>query len=530
MKQASPKRLSALAVALAAGWAALPSHAQSVDADTVVAAFAAESTALDPIKISAGVDHYFIGQMFEMLVRPNAELKRENWLAEKWTLGSAPDGKPVIDVRLRKGVTFHNGDPLTAEDIEFSFQRQSDPKSSFFSYLVSAVERIEVIDPLSFKIHFKRPDATFIVGGLQIWAMPKKYIQKVGDEEFARNPVGTGPWKFVSRTVKDELRLEAYEGYWNKKDRPTAKNLVIKVIPEDLTRVSAFKTGKVDWLDNVPPAQIEEIKKMPGVKTATVVSGNNLFINFPTYKPSSPFHKQKVREAAAHAIDVDAIVKRVLFGQGERYAQLGKGQTGYDPALKPYAYDPKRARQLLKEAGYPNGFDTPCYNLTTPREPNIKEVGEAMFAYLSSVGIRCQVRNLEYGAWISLGKRARTGPPEMDGVISWMWSQGLPGDPGTAWLGHMHSYQQGSGLGTYSYDADPEMDTLLKQQRETMDPDAREALLKKIAVLKHERVLGGVPTYRPLVTFAWRENLNFTPWPVRDYWRVFQDVGWKKKP
>jgi len=529
MTQATSMRLSTWTMALAvAGGAAGAAQAQAVGPDTVVAAFAAESTTLDPIKISAGVDHYFIGQMFEMLVRPNAELKRENWLAEHWELKNGADGKPVVEVRLRKGVKFHNGDPLTAEDVAFSWKRQSDPKSSFFSYLVASVERVEVVDPLNLKIHFKRPDASFIVGGLQIWVMPRKYIEKVGEEEFARKPVGTGPWKFVSRTVKDELKLEAFDDYWNKKNRPTAKNLVIKVIPEDMTRVSAFKTGKVDWLDNVPPAQIEEVKKMPGVKTATVISGNNLFINFPSHLPNSPFRNAKVREAAAHAVDVDAIVKRVLFGQGERYAQVGKGEAGYDPALKPYAYDPKRARELLKEAGFPNGFETPCYNLTTPREPNIKEVGEAMFAYLSAVGIRCQVRNLEYGAWISLGKRARSGPPEMDGVISWMWSQGLPGDPGTAWLGHMHSYQAGTGFGTYSYDADPEMDALLEQQSQTMDAAAREALLKKIAVLKQERVLGGVPTYRPLVTFAWRDKLDFTPWPVRDYWRVFQEVGWKK--
>ncbi len=527
MKQASLKCLSAVAMTLAmAGWA-VGAQAQSVDSDTVVVAFAGEATTLDPVKFSAGVDYYFLDQIFEMLVRPNPELKSENWLAENWTLSTGPDGKPLISVRLRKGVKFHNGDPLTSEDIEFSWQRQRDPKSSFFSYTVSAVDRIEIVDPLNFKIHFKRPDASFIAGGLQIWAMPKKYIQKVGEEEFARKPVGTGPWKFVSRAVKEDLRLEAFDDYWNKKNRPAVKHLIIKIIPEDMTRVSAFKTGKVDWLDNVPPAQIEEVKKMPGVKTVTVVSGNNLFINFPSHLPNSPFKNPKVREAAAHAIDVDAIIKRVLFGQGERYAQVGKGGAGYDPALKPFTYDPKRARELLKEAGFPNGFDTPCYNLTTPREPNVKEVGEAMFAYLSSVGIRCQVRNLEYGAWISLGKRARTGPPEMDGVISWMWGQGLPGDPGMGWLGHMHSYQPGTGFGTYSYDADPEVDALTEQQSQTMDPVVREALLKKIAVVKQERVLGGVPTYRPLVTFAWRDKLNYTPWPVH-YWRVFQEVGWKK--
>lgn len=511
----------------------LAAHAQTPRPATgsLTVAFGAESTTLDPVKISAGVDHYFVGQIFEMLLRRDADLKVQNWLAEKWTLGTAKDGRPVLDVWLRKGVKFHNGDPLTSEDMEFSWQRQRDPKSSFFSHYVSSVEKFEIVDPLHFRLYFKEPDAQFVVGDMQLWAMPKKYFEKVGEAEFARHPVGTGPWKFVSRTVKDELKLEAFDGYWNKDHRPAVKELTIKVIPEDLTRVAAFKTGKVDWIDNVPPSMVDEFRKMPGVKTATLVSGNNLFLTFDTQQPKSPFNDVRVRQAAAHAIDVDAIIKRVLFGQGERYAQVGKGSTGFDPGLKPYSYDPKLSRELLKQAGYPNGFDTPCYNLTTPREPGVKEVGEAMYAYLSSVGIRCQVRNLEYGAWISLGKRGRTGPPVMDGVLSWMWSQGLPGDPGLAWSGHLHSYQPNGGWGTYSYSSDPEIDGLLEKQRMTMDPAARADLLKQIARIKQEKVLGGLPTYRPLVTFAWREDkVRYTPWPIRDYWRSFQEVSWAKQP
>jgi len=519
------RRVLLLAALALLSWGA---QAQSVDKDTVVAAFAAESNTLDPVKITGGVDHYFIGQMFEQLVRPNAQLKDENWLAEDWQVKTGDDGKPVIAVRLRAGVKFHNGEPLTAEDMAFSYQRQSDPKSSFFSYLLASVERVEVVDTLNFTIHFKRPDASFVVNGLRLWAMPKKYIEQVGEDGFARHPIGTGPWQFVSRKVKDELRLEAFADYWNQQNRPAVKNLLIKIIPEDMTRVAAFKTGKVDWLDNVPPAQIEEIKKLPGVKTATMLSGNNMFLNFAEHLPTSPFKDARVRQAVAHAIDVDAIVKQVLFGQGERYAQVGKGGAGYDPQLQPWPYDPKRARELLREAGHARGFTTPCYNLITPREPNIKEVGEAMFAYLAAVGIRCQVRNLEYGAWLKLGSRA--GTPEMDGLINWMWSQGLPGDPGTPWLGHMHTYQAagtGSGFGAYSYSSDAEMDALLVQQNEIMDLAQRAELLQKIARLKQERVLGGVPTYRSLVTFAWRDKLDYTSWPVMAYWRVFQEVGWK---
>jgi peptide/nickel transport system substrate-binding protein len=268
---------------------------------------------------------------------------------------------------------------------------------------------------------------------------------------------------------------------------------------------------------------------MPGVKTLTVVTGNNLFLNLNTHQEKSPFRDVRVRQAAAHAIDVDAIIKSVLFGQGQRYVQVGKGGVGYDPDLKPYAYDPKKARSLLREAGFPNGFEIPCYNLTTPREPNVKEVGEAMFAYLTAVGIRCKVQGLEYGAWINLARMGRNAPPVMDGVISHMWSQNLPGDPGTAWAGHLHSFVPGKGWGSYSTTSDAEADKMVEELKTTMDPEKRHALAKKLARYKNEKVLGGIPTYRPMVTLAWRaDKLDFTGWPYPGYWRGMQEVVVKK--
>jgi peptide/nickel transport system substrate-binding protein len=511
------------AVAIGTGGAA---RAARPAAGNLTVAFAGEATVLDPTKASAGIDFYFVNQIFEQLTRPDPAQKAVNWLAESWKIGE-DKGKPVLDVRLRRGVKFHNGDRLTARDFEFAYERLRDPKVSRWSHLQAAVERFEVVDDHHFRLYFKEPDATYIVDYLRLWAIPRDYFQKVGEEGFVKAPVGTGPWKFVSRSVKEELRLEAFDDYWNQDYRPTVKHLTIKIIPEDLTRVAAFKTGAVDWIDAVPPAMVEEIRKLPGVQTASFVTGNNLFLNFNTHMAGSPFNDVRVRRAVAHAVDVDAIIKSVLFGQGERYVQVGRGSTGYDADLKPYPFDPRKARDLLREAGHPNGFDIPCYNLTTPREPNMKEMGEAMFAYLSAVGIRCRVQGLEYQPWLNLGRRGRNAPPEMDGVISWMWGQGVPGDPGTPWTGHVHTFEAGKGWGSYSFSSDPEVDGLLEEQRRIMDPEKREALLKRIARIKHERVLGGLPTYRPLVTFAWRgDRVSYRPWPA-GFWRNFQEIGLK---
>lgn len=490
-------------------------------------AFAAEPTTVDPAQASAGVDSYGVSQMFEQLARPGRDGKWMNWLAESWSLKGTKD-KPVIEVKLRPGVTFHNGDPLTSADMEFSFQRQKNPKISRRFYFFDSVDRFEIVDDLTFRIHFKEPDANFVAAYFHLYAMPKKYIEQVGEEEFAKNPVGTGPWKFRSWKPKEEMVFEAFDGYWNKEARPTVRNLVVKLIPEDLTRVAAFKTGAVDLIDAVPLAAVTEFKNQPNTKTATLRTGNNLNLAFPTHMPGNPFIDQRVRLAAAHAIDMDAIIKTVLFGQAERYAEVAEGATGYNPDLKPFAYDPKKARQLLAEAGFPRGFDTPCYNFTTQREPNLKEVGEAIFAYFSAVGIRCKIVGVEYAAWLNLIRRWPEGSTQkvMDGAVSSMYGH-TGNDVGNPWAATMHCYQPARGFGSSSNTCIPEVDRMIEEQKREMDPEKRIELIRKLAKIKHEQVLAGVTTYRPLVTFAWRDNVQYTPWPLGS-WRSMLEIGFKK--
>ena len=513
-----------IALATLALCAAAQAQAPKPATGTLTIAFAAEATTMDPARYAAGVDLYFIGQIFEQLARPDPALKQVNWLAESWEV-KQDGGRPYLDIHLRKGVTFHNGDPLTSADFEFSYNRLRDNKVSRWSHLQAAVEKFEVIDDHHFLIRFKEGDGSYIADNLQLWAMPKAYFERVGDAEFGRNPIGTGPWKFVSRAIKEEVRFEAYDGYWNREHRPGVKNLIIKIIPEDLTRVAAFKTGAVDWIDAVPPSMVEDFKKLPGVTVGGYVSPNNLYLSMDAIGANAAFRDVRVRQAVAHAIDVDAIIKRVLFGQGERYTQVGRGSLGYDPDLKPYSFDPKRARELLRDAGYPSGFEIPCYNLTSPREPYIKEVGEAMFAYLTAVGIRCKVQGMEYGAWITFGRRDRAG--HMDGIYNNMWGHGALGDPGTAWAGHVHSYVEGGGWGLTAVHSDPELDTMIETLKRTMAPAERAAQIRAIARIKHERVAGGLPTYRPIVTFAWRDKVSFIGWPTPGFWRGMQEIGLK---
>ena len=308
--------------------------------DTLVAALAAEGTVLDPARYSAGVDQYFIGQMFEQLVRFDPDLKPVNWLAESWKIEGTPD-KPIIDVHIRKGVKFHNGDPLTSADFEFSFERLRDPKISRWTHLQANVEKFEIIDDHHFKLHFKAPDGDYIVG----------YAAALGDAEEVfregrartvspRRRSAPGRGSSSRASIKEELKLEAFDDYWNKDARPKVKNLVIKIIPEDLTRVAAFKSGAVDWIDAVPLSAIDEIKKMPGVKTFTAMAPNNMYHRFPDLQAGIAV--QQAEGAAGGGPRGrrrrDHQERAVRPGRALR-RRSASGSTGYDPDLKPYPYD-----------------------------------------------------------------------------------------------------------------------------------------------------------------------------------------------
>lgn len=489
-----------------------------ISAETITVAFAAEPVQMDPTRSTAGVDQYFTTLFYEQLLTLDPDLNRVNALAEHWEIVRNED-VTEIHVRIRQGVKFHNGQELTARDFEYSFQRLRDPLSGARNSL-RYVEHFEIIDDYRFKLGLSQADGAIVSLNLILTAIPRDYFERVGDSGVQLHPVGTGPWKFVSRKPREEIVVERFEEYWDKDAKPGAKRLVIKIIPEDTTRVAALKTGAVDWIDAVPPALVENLNRIPDIEVVSRPAPNNLFLHINAIDVNSPFRKVKVRQAIAHAIDVDAIVKYILHGQGIRTVQLAPGTLGYDPELQAYPYDPDRARHLLREAGYPAGITTPCYNLTTPREPHFKEVGETMFAYLNEVGIRCRIVQLEYGAWINVARR--NSRPHMDGLLNGMWGQGLPGDPTDAFGGHLHS--TGDGWGTYSYFSDDEFDLAIKKLRTVIEEDKRAEMIRKIARHKHEEVAGGFPTYRPLVSIAWRNSLTFRPWP-QAFWRSMRQIS-----
>src|SRR5258705_11738915 len=294
------------------------------------------------------------------------------------------------------------------------------------------------------------------------WIVPKKYTEKVGDDGFKKAPVGLGPYKFVSHTAGVELVLEAFEGYWRK--MPSVKRLVFKSIPESTTRLAMLKRGEVDvaYLLEVPQAQ--EVKKDPNLRLAFSGGIATFFFDFlEQWDPKSPWADRRVRQAANYAIDRQALSEAETLGASKPAGNHVPRTFEFALPLDPYPYDPARAKKLLAEAGYPNGFDAGELHQLPP----YFSLGEAIVNYFQAVGIRLKMRPMERAAYFSaLATKKLKGvcvcTSAFYGNAASRMSEVIPSD------------------GSYAYGGYPDIDALYKQQALETDRRKREAALHQI--------------------------------------------------
>ena len=392
-------------------------------------------------------------------------------LAESWTMSK--DGLSYEFV-LRKGVLFQNGDPLTADDVKFSFERYRGAAAKLLKDKVAAVE---VIDPLRVRFRLKEPWPDFMTfygspATGAAWIVPKKYVEKVGDEGFKKAPIGAGPYKLTAHTPGVELVLEAHDRYWRK--APAVKRLVWKVVPEDLTRLAMLKRGEVDVAYSLRGPLGDEVKRTEGLKlAATIVSGTQWFdFGRLQFDPKSPWHDRRVRLAAALAFDKNAINQAETLGHSKITGAIIPSAFEYALALPPYPYDPARAKKLLAEAGYPNGFDAGEYAC----DASYSSVAEAIGNYLGAVGIRAKMRPMERAAFLAQWK---------DKKIPGIMQAGAGGHGNAATRVQNYFIKEG----VYAWGGYPDMEDLFIQQARELDPKRREAQLHQIQRLAHERVM-----------------------------------------
>jgi peptide/nickel transport system substrate-binding protein len=291
----------------------------------------------------------------DALVKPMPAGINTPSLAESWSVSK--DGI-AYEFILRKGIRFHNGDPVTAEDVKFTFDRY---KGSGAKLLKDKVKDVQVVAPNRVRFVLKEPWPDFMsfygtsaTGAA--WIVPKKHIEKVGEDAFKKTPIGAGPYKIVSFTPGIELVLEAFPDYWRKV--PSVKRIVMRSIPDETTRAAAVKTGQVDIGFLFGGAIAEELRRTPGVKIAAPLVYGIYWLDFlDQWDPKSPWHDQRVRLAASLAIDRQAINQAEMLGYGKLTGSFVPSTFEFALPIEVAPFDPKRAKQLMVEAGYANGFD-----------------------------------------------------------------------------------------------------------------------------------------------------------------------------
>jgi peptide/nickel transport system substrate-binding protein len=384
----------------------------------------------------------------------------------------SPDGL-VYEFVLRKGVRFHNGDPVTGDDVRFSFDRYRGISAKVLKDKVAAVE---VPDPGRVRFRLKQPWPDFLTfyGTLATgagWVVPRKYIERVGEDGFKKAPVGAGPYRFVSFTPGVELVLEAVDGYWRK--TPSVKRLVFKSSPDVATRLVMLKRGDVDAAYGLPGEIGEEVRRTPGLTLRpTPFTSTHWLLFADQFDAGSPWHDRRVRLAATHAVDRQAINQAESLGFSKITGSIIPTSFDFYWAPPVYPYDPTRAGQLLAEAGYSRGFDAGdlwC-------DISTSATAEAALNYLQAAGIRARLRPLERAAFLKSYQEKK-----LKNLV-----YGLSGIGGNA-ATRIEAFT--ASTGSFVYGGYPDIDALFRDQAAELDLKKREALLHRIQQLMHDKVM-----------------------------------------
>jgi peptide/nickel transport system substrate-binding protein len=405
--------------------------------------------------------YMFLYAVHDALLKPMPDNPMAPSLATDWH--ESADGL-TYDFALRQGVQFHNGDPFTAEDVHFSFERY---KGAGATLLKSKVKAVEIVDAhhVRFRLHEPWPDFMTFYGTPASgagWIVPKHYTEKLGEQEFRNQPVGLGPYRFVHHQPGIEVVLEANPHYWRKV--PHVKRLVMKSVPEDTTRLAMLKQQEADIAYGLFGALAEEVVRDSSLKLEPVTPPGNQWVTFiDQYNPKSPWADHRVRLAANHAVNWQALNEAETLGHSLLTGSILPRKFAYALPLEPYGYDPKKARQLLKDAGYPHGFDAGECSTDTV----YASVVEAIANDCAQVGIRLKVRPMERAA-LQTAQREKT--------VKDLTRQGSGafGNAATRIEGFIYS------KGTNSFIQDPEIDAWFVQQATELDRTKRQGLLHRI--------------------------------------------------
>lgn len=481
----------------------------AVDRDTVVFGVGKDIANLDGQVAATGDSQRYAWQLYDTLYAFDIKGNLQPSVA---TGVKISDNGLSYTFTLRKDVKFHNGAKLTSADVKFSLERILDPavKSTRRPYFAGLVKSVDTPNDSTVVFHLAHPDGAFInkIAGYLL-LVPKAYTESLGSPEaFSRAPIGSGPYKFVKQTIGQSVELARFDGYWGKK--PGIKHLIFKIIPEPSSRVNALLNGEVDVIDYVPDVDVARLRANPGLSVKSVPVGSPLAVRLYSNVPGTPLAKRQVRLALNYALDTKAIINKVLHGIGAQLSSYISTSYPYgvDPTLKPYPYDPAKAKQMLAQAGYPNGFSTDlwCSN------DNPKELCEVIAAYWAAIGVRTNIKVIDYAAWSRLNNTHKSGP------MTIMQFSNAIYDP-------IHPISgAASKNGTWSDYYNPEVEKLIAEGDEATDRAKRDEIFRKIGRILHDDGHAVLIT-ELYYTYAMDSKLHWQPQQGSGYYNL-RHISW----
>ena len=415
---------------------------------------------------TATPDNFFTAIHDGLIKNQGTALYDHPALAEKFTI--APDAKSAT-FTLRQGTKFHNGDPVTPQDVKFSYENYKGAKADVFK---AKTERVEIVDARTVRFVFKEPflDFAILLGTANVagqgWVVPEKYYKQVGPDGFKQKPIGAGPFKLVRQEPGVKVELEAFDGYYR---AVHAKELVMIAVPEGATRMAMLERGEADLIYSVPPELIPRLQKLPGVTLAPVLSGS-WFLEFPGFQdPKNPFRDKRVREAVSLAIDRRAINQFESANLGKVSGNWINNDVQYAIEWPEIERNVEKAKQLLREAGYPNGFDV---DWLTPL-PAWYSRAERVIAQLREVGIRARMQTMERGAFFT---KLRGGVKEWPGVQIIMHGIRIAG----SWSFWYEAHMKCGGSNSRDRICVKELDAKFEQYERSTNPAERKKLAEEI--------------------------------------------------
>jgi peptide/nickel transport system substrate-binding protein len=430
-------------------------------------------------------------------------------LAESWA--ESADGL-TYEFKLRRGLKFHNGDAVTSEDVKFSYERY---RGAGAKELQARIRQVDVVDPLTVRFQLKEPWPDFMTfygttataAGIVV---PKKYVTQVGDDGFLKHPIGAGPYKFVSHRPGVEVVLEANTGYWRRV--PSVKRLVMKSVPEGTTRAAMLKTGEADIAYALDGPDAENVKRDSRLQIVASRHASITWLEFADqWDPKSPWHDKRLRLAVNLALNRKAINEAACLGYCPPAGVVIPRVMDYALQVEPSPYDPLKAKQLIAEAGYPNGLDA---GELVPIPPFFT-TAEAVVNYLNAVGIRVKMRPMERAAFYAAWREKK---------LRGLFITGVGNSGNAASRVQEFIFSQGS----YAYGGYPDIDDLFQQQARERDPRKREALLFKIQQLTIDRVMfAPIMDFRALMGVGPRVTEHTITWIHNSPFPSYEDMRLK---